>query len=92
MKIMTLIGVAVALAAPSLASAQRGDRGGGAVAVQRVDVGRAITPARGDVIVLRGDVVRGPTTGTRIVRRAPIDPNRRRPHNPARRRYYNATH
>lgn len=91
MKIVTLIGVAAALAAPSLASAQRGDRGGGAVAVQRVDAGRAITPAR-DVIVLRGDVVRGAMTGTRIVRRPAIDPTRRRPHHPARRRYYNATH
>lgn len=94
MKIMTLIGVTVALAAPSLASAQRGGAAAApmrSVQIQRVDIGRTITPVR-DGVVLRGNVVRGAMTGTRIARRPAIDPDRRRPHNPARRRYYNATH
>ena len=89
MKTISLICAVLALGVPALASAQRADRAGSAVAVQRVDTGRAITPAR-DIEIRRGDAVRG-ETGTRIARRR-YEPNRRRPHNPARRRYYNATH
>lgn len=94
MKTITMIGVAVALCVPTLASAQRG--GGGAVRVQRVDVqrvdvrrierGLTIAPGR-DVAIARGVVVI--ETGTRIRR---PDPDRRRLHNPARRRWWNATH
>jgi len=95
MKTITLIGIALALCVPALASAQRG--GGGAVTVQRgdiqrvdvrrVDTGRTLAPGR-DIEIRRGDAVRG-ETGTRIRR---PDPDRRRLHNPARRRWYNATH
>ena len=92
MKTISLIGVALALCVPALASAQRG--GGGAVAVlrgaiQRVDVqrvDRTLVPGR-EIEIRRGDVVRG-ETGTRIRR---PDPDRRRLHNPARRRW-NAAH
>ena len=88
MKTINLIGIAVALCVPALASAQRG---GGATAVsvqrvesvQRVDTGRAITPVR-DIEFARGDAARVGTveTGTRI--RRPL-------HSPARRRW-NAAH
>lgn len=93
MKTITLIGIAVALCVPALASAQRGG-GARAVNVQRVDVGRVdvrridtirtITPGR-DVNIARGVAVI--ETGTRIRR---PDPDRRRLHN-ARRRW-NAAH
>lgn len=99
MKTITMIGVAVALCIPALASAQRGGGTAGAgaqrVAVQRIDVrrvdvgrvdrGPAIAPGR-DVTVARGASVI--ETGTRI-RRA--DPTRRGAHSPARRRW-NAAH
>ncbi len=95
MKTISLIGIAMALCLPVMASAQRG--GGGAVAVprgaierveiQRIDRDRTLVPAR-DLEIRRGDAVRG-ETGTRIRR---PDPDRRRLHNPARRRWYNATH
>lgn len=104
MKTISLIGIALALCAPALASAQRGGGPGTAgvqrvESVQRIDTGRTITPVR-DIDISRGDVVRGPTveTGTRI-RRPQHNPARRRwnaAHPPAgdaaRRRYYNATH
>jgi hypothetical protein len=82
MKTISLIGIAVALCVPALASAQRGG-GAGAVSVQRVDTARTIAPVR-DIDIRRGDVVRTGTveTGTRI--RRPL-------HNPARRRW-NAAH
>ncbi len=97
MKTITMIGVAVALCVPTLASAQRGGGAGASNAqrvnvqridVRRIDTGRTIAPGR-DVNVARGVAVI--ETGTRI-RRPVADPNRRRLHNPARRRWYNATH
>jgi hypothetical protein len=98
MRIITTIGIAVALCVPALAAAQRG---GGAAAVnvprvnvQRVDIRRVdvrrvetrptITPGR-DVTIARGFTL--VETGTRIRR---PDPDRRRLHN-ARRRW-NAAH
>jgi hypothetical protein len=88
MKTISLIGIAVALCVPALASAQRGG-GAGAAGVQRAETmqraetGRTIAPVR-DIDIRRGDVARVGTveTGTRI---------RRPPHNPARRRW-NAAH
>jgi hypothetical protein len=96
MKTITMIGVAMALCIPALASAQRGGGGAGGasaqrVAVQRIDVrrvdvgrvdrGPAINPAR-DVNVARGPSV--VETGTRIRRH---DPTRRGAHSQARRRW-----
>jgi hypothetical protein len=96
MKTISMIGIAVALCMPALAAAQRG--GGGAVAVQRVqvqrmdvqrvgriDATRTINPAR-DIDIRRGNAFAG-ETGTRI-RHRDDDPNR---HDPARRRW-NAAH
>jgi hypothetical protein len=95
MKTISLIGIALALCAPALASAQRGGGGGATVQrgdvqrvdIRRVDIDRGLVTARE---VRRGDVMRD-TTGTRI-RRPDVEPERRRLHNPARRRWYNATH
>lgn len=88
MRTITMIGIAVALCVPALASAQRGGRAGGVnvqrVDVRRIDMMRTITPGR-DVDIARGVAV--VETGTRIRR---PDPDRRRLHN-ARRRW-NAAH
>jgi hypothetical protein len=91
MKTITMIGIAVALAMPALASAQRGGGAGAAgaqrVTVQRVEIQRVdrglttFAPGR-DIVVARGRLAEI-DTGTRI---------RRPPHNPARRRWYNANH
>ena len=80
MKTISLIGIAAALCVPALASAQRG---GGAVAVQRVEVQRADVrrldidrtrfDAR-DIDIRRGEALRG-ETGTRLGRRD-HDPDR----------------
>jgi|GEM_PF-6030680 len=88
MKTISLIGIAVALCVPALASAQRGGETGAvgvqrAESMQRTDTGRAIAPVR-DIDIRGGDAARVGTveTGTRI---------HRPPHNPARRRW-NAAH
>jgi len=95
MKTITMIGVAVALCVPSLASAQRGAAAGAGgaqrvpmqrVEIQRVDRGPATFAPGRDIVVARGRLAEI-DTGTRIRR---PDPDRRRFHH-ARRRW-NAAH
>jgi len=99
MKTITMIGLAVALCVPALASAQRGGAGAAGFQrveaqrlqrvdvqrVQRVDTGRTIDTAR-DIAFRRGDFDGG-ETGTRFRRH---DPDRPPPHHPRRR--WNAAH
>ena len=96
MKTISLIGIAVALCVPALASARPVARAGTVdfparmLDVRRIEGTRAITPVRDFEIARRGDAARG-ETGTRIPRARPDDPNRRRrPHHPNRRRWFNA--